>query len=79
MRGLPSILLTFCNKFNKFDKTGGQEHECLIIFSYIICIYQMNIKITLIFLLCTQCCNMYEVHYKQYILAKSSNRPTEFY
>ena len=24
MRGLPSILFLFCNKFNKFDNTGAQ-------------------------------------------------------
>ena len=29
MRGLPSILSVFCNKFNKFSNTGGQ---CYILF-----------------------------------------------
>ena len=24
MRGLPSILLLFCNKFNKYNNTGAQ-------------------------------------------------------
>ena len=35
MRGLPSILLLFCNKFNKFNNTGAQMLDS---------IYHMTLK-----------------------------------
>ena len=36
MRGLPSILSLFCNKFNKFNKTGAQMLDY---------IYHMTLKL----------------------------------
>ena len=36
MRGLPSILLPFCNKFNKFNKTEARVLES---------IYHMTLKL----------------------------------
>ena len=29
MRGLPSILLLFCNKFNKFNNTGAPRYDSI--------------------------------------------------
>ena len=41
MRGLPSILLLFCNKFNKFNNTGARMLDS---------IYHLTFKLKITFL-----------------------------
>ena len=43
MRGLPSILLLFCNKFNKFNNTGARMLDS---------IYYMTLKLIKNHILC---------------------------